>query len=841
MSRRRIVRARLDVLIEEELGAGGGNGASGTPPGDASASDRGILTVDASDRRDAAKWSARDWWRFVKLGRRPEPVPSYLGVVEDPEPGKIGIACSGGGIRSAAFSLGALQVLQRRGLMKRASYLAGVSGGSYIAAAFCMVRKTWAPELESAPPHGAPGWDDSDPGLVTDEHPPFERGSPEELYLRNRSSYLAPGAMGKLALLYRLLLGLAINIAFIGVSLVALGLGLALLYGWIFPDVALHVVKPGTCGSAHHHVACDFGPALGTGLWIAIVAIAGFALLLGAGGTVAFRWSESLREFAQTWSLRLLILSTGGAFLLIAMPVLLAALRTAQSAKGSPSVPHPPASTVGAVGASGAVSMIAAVLLQVRAHLADPPHMLQELTRGRRLVKKLGTRLRLLLVYLLAAVAGPLLALALVLAVMPIVLNRDPAVRWIAFGVAAVLLAVGYYFADLTSWSLHPFYRRRLCTAFALKRVRGEGLPPAGSHTEGVAVERDYAKLVPLSQTGFHDGGGKQDWPTLLVCAAANVSDSGATPPGRGVTSFTFSARAMGGPLIGAVDTAEFLRTCDPKRWSDFTLPAAVAMSGAALSPSMGKMTKRPFTFLMALANVRLGVWVPNPRRVDVFRTSGAPAGGQARDPEVKRFLPRPRPSYLFRELFGWNNLNARFLYVTDGGHYENLGLVELLRRGCMQVYCFDASGGSSFAALGDAVALARSELGVEIDIDPRPLVPVGERNLAPADCVHGTIVYPGVDTPGTLVYSRTVMTADAPWDVHAYHEADHTFPHDSTADQLYTDQKFEAYRALGECAGGNAIQAMELARAELGLGPDAAGEDGRPADPRLPREPAET
>ena len=102
---------------------------------------------------------------------------------------------------------------------------------------------------------------------------------------------------------------------------------------------------------------------------------------------------------------------------------------------------------------------------------------------------------------------------------------------------------------------------------------------------------------------------------------------------------------------------------------------------------------------------------MPNPRRVDVFRTSGAPAGGQARDPEVKRFLPRPRPSYLFRELFGWNNLNARFLYVTDGGHYENLGLVELLRRECMQVYCFDASGGSSFAALGDAVALARSEM----------------------------------------------------------------------------------------------------------------------------------
>jgi hypothetical protein len=124
-------------------------------------------------------------------------------------------------------------------------------------------------------------------------------------------------------------------------------------------------------------------------------------------------------------------------------------------------------------------------------------------------------------------------------------------------------------------------------------------------------------------------------------------------------------------------------------------------------------------------------------------------------------------------------------------------------------VLCFDASGGHSFAALGDAVALARSELGVDIDIDPSVLVPHGERSLADADCAVGTIRFPGGET-GRLIYARTVMSMSAPWDVHAYHEADRTFPHDPSADQLYTDQKFEAYRVLGECAGRHAAEALD-------------------------------
>ena len=263
----------------------------------------------------------------------------------------------------------------------------------------------------------------------------------------------------------------------------------------------------------------------------------------------------------------------------------------------------------------------------------------------------------------------------------------------------------------------------------------------------------------------------------------------------------------------------EYERRTQPRR-HDFTLPAAVAMSGAALSPSMGKLTRWPLRFVMGLANVRLGVWVPNPRNV----ASSSMRRGQneiARGLRGSTTYPRPGARYLARELLGLNHLRRKYIYVTDGGHYENLGLVEVLRRGCTNVFCFDASGGESFANLGDAVALARSELQVEIEIDPSPLLPKGERKLADTDSVAGTITYPD-GTCGTLIYSRTVMTAAAPWDVHAYHEADGKFPHNPTADQLYTDQKFKAYRALGMTAAANAERLLRSKQ------PDGAP---RPAD----------
>jgi Patatin-like phospholipase len=144
------------------------------PPAD----DSGLREkAPAEHLRSAELRPGRRFWRWLANGARPEPVPSFLGPVETPEEGKVGISCSGGGIRSAAFSLGALQVLDQKGKLREAAYLAAVSGGSYLAAAISTVAKT------------GPG--DSDPALLKVKGP-FAPNSPEELYATAAPTSLRP-------------------------------------------------------------------------------------------------------------------------------------------------------------------------------------------------------------------------------------------------------------------------------------------------------------------------------------------------------------------------------------------------------------------------------------------------------------------------------------------------------------------------------------------------------------------------------------------------------------------------------------------------------------------------
>jgi hypothetical protein len=773
----------------------------------------------AAARRDAERKTGPRFWRRLRDGSEPEPVPSYLGTVEDPELDKVGICCSGGGIRSAAFCLGALQALQEEGELRRAAYLAAVSGGSYIAGAFSMVAMS----------KGGAAAGNSNADLFA-EKKPFAPGSPEEQYLRNRSSYLAPTASEKIYLGWRMLLGLLFNLVFIATPLVGLTLVLTgLFYAPLVPGLV------GDCGAD----GCTAnGPAW---FWIVPLAFLGLALVLGMA-TLLVRWGDQERgRLLAAWAVRTLLLAAGLALALVALPHLVDWIEGSQS-QGETFQPSAGGKSGHTTGAA-LVALIAGVVAQI-AHLLSSKEATEDLGRARKAFGKLGKGARLALAYLAAALAGPVLLIAVVALTLATGLGQasspgriDVGLMLVGAAVLAVFLVV-YGLADLTAWSLHPFYKRRLATAFALKRIAASELSEeerkrveaveAGFGNAGIAVERDFDKLVLLSETAL-DEQATPEWPTLLVCAAANVSDTGATPPGRRVTSFTFSSNTVGGPLVGAVATEEmekpFMPDASPRNvrrgqprtifeWAadnarerrrrDMTLPAAIAMSGAAISPSMGKITRRPLTFLMALANVRLGVWVPNPRWL----------GDWNEDEGLRRRSLRPRPSYLFRELFGLNKIGAKYLYVTDGGHYENLGLVELLRRGCTEAYCFDASGvgqhQADYGALGEAIALARSELGVEIEFkeDPKKLEPDEKTHLAERDFVQGTIRYP--DGPdGTLIYVRNAMTAKAPWDARAHQIEDPRFPHNSTVDQLYTDQKFEAYRVLGQRAGEEAVEAM--------------------------------
>jgi hypothetical protein len=758
--------------------------------------------------------SFADRLKRLFLGLDRAPVPSHVGLLEQPAPQRVGICCSGGGVRSAAFNLGALQDLQADGVLAKAKYVAAVSGGSYIAAALAMVAKT-SVDSES---------DDSDPRLVKDERPPFYRGSPEEQYLRNRASYMAPGGIGLWRLVQRVALGLIVNLAFLTSALLLLAWLLALLFRQTAPQLQAWG------GPASAASSGDW--------WIAAAVIGAAALTLGFFALFVSSEHDDFRQACETLCMWLL----GGAIMVVVvskgLPELLAFLRNHNILRHQ----HQVAKSKGSIGATvggGASALLLAVLVELRSRLT-----FKELEADAGRWAKLSAGVRKVITQLAAWVIGPAI-LAVIFLVGALTFVGTHHILWEPIVGLALAFLVFLIFADVTSWSLHPYYRRRLCTAFALKRVAREG------HEDdrfGKAVERQYPRLTRLSETHIQTGEGQPlaAWPILLVCAAANVSDEGATPPGRKVTSFTFSAVDMGGPLVGGIATRSFEDRAQA-RLHDFTLPAAVAMSGAAISPSMGKETRGAFRFLLGLANVRLGVWVPNPRRVDRWvegsagvrkyldRTdrlgriieratpldleqtrinpaeepaSEAPASapGQPDAPVFPKrlWVPRPGAKYLIKEMMGWNSVNDPYLYVTDGGHYENLGLVELLRRGCTEIFCFDASGGKSMSNLGDAIALARSELNVEIDEFDLSSLAEDDERLAASSCALATIHYPRGET-GVLVYVRTVVTPSAPYDIQAFRLRDPSFPHTSTVDQLYTDQRFESYRALGSHAAAEA------------------------------------
>lgn len=764
--------------------------------------------VDASHLWSATAKRRGDSWRYFLYGFRPQPVPSFRGPVEEPDAERIGVCCSGGGIRSAAFNLGALQALRARGELARAKYLSAVSGGSYIASAFATVERSWQwdgvgeparPDDDRDNPQN--GYDDSNPKLLA-EISAFAPGSPEEQYLRNRSTYLAPALLDKVYLLYRVILGIAFNVTFLALPLFGLGM---LLGVFVYRPALPHLV--GACGT---HCSATL-PGY---LWIPPVAVVGASAALGTAALLIRSRTDAWSRALDTWSMRLLLAAVALGWCMVALPLIVAAVTGASQAGVG-------AGESGAVGGGGLTGVLVGVLVYLRELRADPAKAVGDVKEGVERIAKLSARARNVLAYVVGALVGPALLLsAMVLGASLALAQSRPHTldgSLVLAGVGAIAVFFAVYFAvDLTSWSLHPFYKRRLATAFALKRVKpsqqvgseeGVGLHVIPQdETRGIAVERDFNRRVPLSTTAME----RDDFPTLLVCASANISDIGATPPGRSVTSFTFSAYTVGGPLVGGIETAEFedaFSNGRSRRQRDLTLSAAVAMSGAALSPSMGKMTRRPYTFLMAIANIRLGVWVPNPRWVRRREVADRKSLGRTRSTLTRLTFGRARPSYLIRELFGFNHVDAKFLYVSDGGHYENLGLVELLRRGCAKIYCFDAGGGQGFDGIGDAIALARSELEVEITLDTSPLK-LNADGVAAAPIAKGAIKYAD-GTKGHLIYARNVMTDAAPVDVKAYHETDESFPHDSTIQQLYTDQRFESYRVLGRLAGIAAADAM--------------------------------
>jgi patatin-like phospholipase len=230
------------------------------------------------------------------------------------------------------------------------------------------------------------------------------------------------------------------------------------------------------------------------------------------------------------------------------------------------------------------------------------------------------------------------------------------------------------------------------------------------------------------------------------------------------------------------------------------TLGTAMAISGAAASPNMGYHSSPVLTFLLTLFNARLGWWLGNP----------GPAGRRTYMRESPKHALQP----LLAEAFGLTDSRHPYIYASDGGHFENLALYEMVRRRCRFIVVVD--GGQDpecqFEDLSNAIRKIRSDLGVWIDLDKcaiRKRCKDPSQNMRCA--MTGIIRYGEKDAPagasdeekrglnGVLIYIKPAFyDADEPIDIRNYAASHPMFPHEPTADQFFSESQFESYRALG-------------------------------------------
>jgi hypothetical protein len=321
------------------------------------------------------------------------------------------------------------------------------------------------------------------------------------------------------------------------------------------------------------------------------------------------------------------------------------------------------------------------------------------------------------------------------------------------------------------------FFRDRLSRAFVFRLDPRHRVEPV-----------DDLKLSSLNTRGSAA-------PYHLVNATINLQgDPDADLAGREADFFLFSRHYVGGPSTGYVKT-EAMERADPQ----LTLGTALGISGAGLAPNMGVETVRPLVFLFTLLDLRLDYWLPNPVAV--------------RSNDSSFSLRRPLgPIALVKEAFGMLDARGTYVNLSDGGQIENLGIYELLKRRCRWIIAVDAGADPdmSCGSLADVLRYARIDLGITIDIQLDPLRPAPS-GLSAEHWVVGTIDYGGGDA-GRLIYLKLSMTGDEPEAIREYRSRFPAFPQQSSANQFYTEEQFEAYRALGEHIARGFCQSEEAA-----------------------------
>jgi len=358
------------------------------------------------------------------------------------------------------------------------------------------------------------------------------------------------------------------------------------------------------------------------------------------------------------------------------------------------------------------------------------------------------------------------------------------------FGILAGLALLGVLasrIVNVNRFSLHGMYRNRLVRAY---------LGASNCAVDGTE------QRTPDPFTGFALN---DNFPLHRLCTPAGATGTAVRPLSiinttlnlvngnklawqqRKAESFSMSPLFCGSWLEGYRKSTEYGGP------GGITVGTAVTISGAAASPNSGYSSSPVLGFLMAMFNVRLGAWLGNTNE-NGDRTYTHPG-------------PRLSIVPMIAEMLGLTNSNRGYVNLSDGGHFDNLGLYEVVLRRCRHVLVSDAGqdGSFSFEDLGNSIRKIRIDFGINIVFEKIQILPNTPEKEGMC-CAIARIRYSDVDdTPperdGLLVYIKPSLRGrgtQVPYDIYSYARECDAFPHEPTTDQWFSESQFESYRALG-------------------------------------------
>jgi hypothetical protein len=394
----------------------------------------------------------------------------------------------------------------------------------------------------------------------------------------------------------------------------------------------------------------------------------------------------------------------------------------------------------------------------------------------------------------------------------------------VGMAVAVVVEVIASKAVNINRFSLHAVYRNRLVRGY-LGAARQARNPDRFTNFDAEDNIRVHSLWPPKTSS---DGGNTFGLFHVLNLSLNVVESKRLAWQERKAEPFTVSPWHCGSALKGFRPSREYAGP------GGISLGTAMAISGAAVSPNMGYYSSPSIALLLAFFNVRLGWWLGNP---------GSPAGDDSYATEGPDFAIKP----LLDEAFGLTTDGKRYVYLSDGGHFEDLGLYEMVRRRCRFIVVVDAGEDANLAFndLGNAVRKIYIDLGIRIDFTglsdlrnrpPRagiddlgihidfaglqdlrnrpPRAGIDEPQHSPYHAI-GFIDYAAADGDGscngTILYIKPALHWTEPAGIVSYARAHEAFPHETTTDQWFTESQFESYRSLGFEITGQILRTKDI------------------------------